>query len=415
MATYQITSEPIESTIIAYFDGRLSDHESAELLHRVSVSPEIRQMFQQHEALRQLANRAARNTVIPASLEESLFDRIEGNRSRRAVPMAFWNVRRVSMAVGAVGIVLAVLAGSLEFNTMKLTSSTQPNAVVRNTVMASTPSNIAASAAPVAPEFSITAETSTGTNAGIIAHSHTSARDISNQNIRSSQSAMPVIAPMEEAQSIALIPTPRTPVVARINMPGVGNTPIKSVDDLLASEQDSRFELGVATNYAEWNAPAGIPSSAQFFSNFSLRGGYNLDPNDQVGLVVSRETGGSVLNPRINSGFGFTNVTSTFLPQQETFEQLFYKRRQPFIVNNGLFYATAALSGGLYSNGTVVGASAGFEIPVGDHMITGVSVLVNRLHQYQTVQSYSGPVIFDGSSQYNFITGSFQYSISYRF
>ena len=104
---------PIEDTIIAYLDGRLNDADSAELLHRVSVSPEIRQMFQEHEALRQISYRAARNAVVSPELEESLFARIAAIKESRDVvaPVPFWSMPRISAMAGVTAIIaLALLA-----------------------------------------------------------------------------------------------------------------------------------------------------------------------------------------------------------------------------------------------------------------------------------------------------------------
>ncbi len=102
----------LKDTIIAYFDGRLNDTDGAELLHRVSVSPEIRQIFQEHEALRQVAYRAARNVTIPSSLEESLFQRITAMEKEESLPVGFWSSRRIATFAGVAVALFAVAVGS---------------------------------------------------------------------------------------------------------------------------------------------------------------------------------------------------------------------------------------------------------------------------------------------------------------
>src|SRR2546421_10782766 len=91
----------LEDKIIAYFDGSLSDADSAELLHRVSVSPEIRELFREHEMLRDLAHEAARSVTISPEIESSLFSRIEalsGNVVREK-PLLIFSRRTLVAAV----------------------------------------------------------------------------------------------------------------------------------------------------------------------------------------------------------------------------------------------------------------------------------------------------------------------------
>ncbi|HET6512918.1 MAG TPA: hypothetical protein VFH43_12040 [Candidatus Kapabacteria bacterium] len=121
--------ESIEDRIIAYFDGRLTDDESADLLHRVSVSPEIRRIFREHEMLREMAHTAQASTVVRPELEASIFSRIEAlaaaeqaplaepvaqekDRRKRAVPF-FWTRWRIGLAaaVGAFVLGTAVTLG----------------------------------------------------------------------------------------------------------------------------------------------------------------------------------------------------------------------------------------------------------------------------------------------------------------
>src|SRR5579872_1131284 len=106
---------PIEDTIIDYFDGRLNDAEGAELLHRVSVSPEIRAIFEEHDALRQMAVRAARNISIAPELEEAVFARVAALQEEERLPAGFWSLRRISVAAGVAAIFIAGIVGSLEF------------------------------------------------------------------------------------------------------------------------------------------------------------------------------------------------------------------------------------------------------------------------------------------------------------
>lgn len=110
----------LEDKIIAYFDGELSDADSAELLHRVSVSPEIRDLFREHEMLRGLAHEATRSAAIRPEIESSLFSKIEAIASKpsREKPMFIFS-RRTAMALA---LALILISGSLGYFVPKLFS-----------------------------------------------------------------------------------------------------------------------------------------------------------------------------------------------------------------------------------------------------------------------------------------------------
>src|ERR1700733_11166603 len=97
----------IEDTIVAYFDGRLNDSECAELLHRVSVSPEIREIFQEHEAMRLMSYRAMRNVTVSPELEDAVFARVAALEETRekVMPVAFWTLPKISAMAGAAALI----------------------------------------------------------------------------------------------------------------------------------------------------------------------------------------------------------------------------------------------------------------------------------------------------------------------
>src|SRR5438045_3870341 len=112
MKNYQI-----EDTVIAYLDGRLTDVEGAELLHRVSVSPEIREIYEQHELLRSMSFRAARNVSVAPELEDALFKRINAMQHEEKLPAGFWSMRKISTTAAVIAVALAGLLSSSEFRT----------------------------------------------------------------------------------------------------------------------------------------------------------------------------------------------------------------------------------------------------------------------------------------------------------
>lgn len=409
MSTYKISSEPIESQIIAYFDGKLSDHESAELMHRVSVSPEIRDLFQQHEALRGLAYRSARNISVPASLEESLFARISGTDREKALPLAFWNLRRISTVAAGFAVLLAMVASSLEFKNARWqsTNSVPASNVNENIAPVLEPSSDVAANAGSEVKFS---------SALIPARSYSTDRSNGNGSANDNPPASEnSIAVTEDAPAILLSPAPResSGEQARINMPGVGNQPIASLQTLASEVGNSPWEFSFATSASGFASPV-VTLSPQFISDFTLRGGYSLDANDEVGLSFSRTTAFANLNSVPSQQVGFIDVTRVFNNLPQYAEEIYYQRRDPIIINNALIYITERIAGGMYSNGSVIGADAGIEIPVSNHLLGGISVELNRLHQTNS-GTYSQPVIFEGPNIYNSFSGTIQYSMSYRF
>jgi len=64
-----------EETILNYMDGTLSEDESGELLHQLSVSPEKRVVLEQHIKLRELTAIAQKPTAVPQFLEANMAER----------------------------------------------------------------------------------------------------------------------------------------------------------------------------------------------------------------------------------------------------------------------------------------------------------------------------------------------------
>jgi anti-sigma factor RsiW len=212
---------PIEDTIIAYLDGHLNDTEGAELLHRVSVSPEIRQIFQEHEALRQVAFRAARNAAVPTELEESVFARVAAleNSRDRGLPVGFWSMPRISAMIGTVAIIaLALLApwraGETNLNSNhRVIAASQPAAPVG---IAQATSNLNAGS----PTASLPTESSnTTTHRNAVRESHSAS------NVSTLADNLPAAQPPQSISDPVIQIIPKPDESDRINIPTVGNSP----------------------------------------------------------------------------------------------------------------------------------------------------------------------------------------------
>ncbi len=402
MKNYDMTT-PIEDSVIAYFDGRLNDAEGAELLHRVSVSPEIRQVFQEHEAMRQLANRAVRNVAVPPALEEALFQRIAGMDRERILPPVFWSVRRISALAGVTAILLAGIVGSLEFRNGGARSlAGNPSTAM----MANPPLGYTANVAPEMPPFQAAAVTKARQISNATHTTH-----VTNVSHGSFSDAPPANLLSPDDQSIELLPASRSAAVAEITVPTAGHVTLESLRELAVLDQPYQFEVGISAQWSSFSVPAVVPTEP-LFSDFSLRVGYNLDVNDQLGVTLTRGTM-SGLALISTSGAGFTDVNGQFKMQQRYAGELFYQRREA--VDHGLFFVSGGIGGGFYSLGTLVSAEAGVEVPFGDRLMGGVSLVISRMHQNQPQQNSNEPVIFDGYNIYNSIAGRIEYSMAYRF
>jgi hypothetical protein len=97
-----------EEKILSYLDGSLTDNESAELLHSLSVSPEKRIVLEQHIQLRDIAASAQRPFAVPASVEEELAAKIpviaRYNREMATGIIASSAVRQNFIIRGAIAI-----------------------------------------------------------------------------------------------------------------------------------------------------------------------------------------------------------------------------------------------------------------------------------------------------------------------
>src|ERR1041385_6696915 len=70
-----------EERILDFLDGNLSAHEEEELLHRLAVSPERRNLLKQHLQMRELTFTLARRQYVPVPkvVTASLFTTLAAN------------------------------------------------------------------------------------------------------------------------------------------------------------------------------------------------------------------------------------------------------------------------------------------------------------------------------------------------
>jgi hypothetical protein len=403
----------IEDTIVAYFDGRLNDEDSAELLHRVSVSPEIREIFQEHEAIRVVAYRAARNVAVSPELEESVFARVAAlqEKSEKILPLAFWTLPRISAIAGAATLIAVGLFAP--WGTSDTNSSN--NSLVQGTEMTQVTQGTAMLDGSHVVENAIL-------NGRKFSNKIGSGNTLSSNNMNSIADANPVgVIPLQKQADASIEIIPQAAKADRINMPGIG-TPqptLRSLSSLPDADNAPMFEVGLATNLMSgFNEPADVPQT-QLLSEFAFRAAYNFDSRNQIGFRLTRVAFPELQTQPANLN-GYTLVTGTIGQSQPGFsEEIYYKYRLP--INDGLFYLTGSVGGGFYNLGSLLSGELGFEVPVSEKLIGGVSFILSRLHQNGSQEdvlnanALNGPVIYDGANVYNSLAGRFEYGMSYRF
>ena len=407
----------IEDTIVAYFDGRLNDEDSAELLHRVSVSPEIREIFQEHEEIRVVAYRAARNVSVSPELEESVFARIAAlqEKSEKVLPIAFWTLPRISAMAGAAALIaLGLLAPWRTSDTFVKPVNVPVSSLVQGTETTQVTQGTSALAvgSPVAETASLTGRKISKEIAG--------GNSSSRENVNSIASAIPVATiPVQVEPAPAIHIIPQAAKADRINMPTVGGMPttLRSLSGLPDRDNVHMFEFGLATNLmAGFSRPADAPQT-QILSEFALRAAYNFDSRNQIGFRLTRVAFPKLTTTPPAQFTGYALVTGALGQSQAGYsEEMFYKHRMP--VNDGLFYVTGSIGGGFYQLGTLLSGELGLEVPMSDKLIGGVSLILSRLHQNgseSAILSGNEPVIYDGPNVYNTLSGRIEYGMSYRF
>lgn len=387
---------PIEDTIIAYFDGRLNDSEGAELLHRVSVSPEIREIFEAHDALRQMAFRAARNISIPPELEEAVFARVAALQDEERLPVGFWSLRRISAVAGVAAIIIAGIVSSFEFQNVGTNNAGNHNVKdsyakeisIQHTIADARFENMQWIKHGVQPVYR--AAIMQG-NPEIPGDNLTVANDISSSAI--------TMHPMQAELG-----------VASIQLPSIGHGSFQTLRELPLDEAESKFEAGISSPMSGFSFPGSVPQQG-LFSDVTIRVAYNLGEKNQVGVRI---TDGSFAGVTPVAGVGYTHMA---MEEQHGYAgELFYRHREP--VMDGLFFVTGGAGGGFYSLGTLLSAELGIEVPFGERVLGGVSFVVSRMHQNgseSAILSSSTPVIYDGSNVFNSLNGSIEYALTYRF
>ncbi|MEI8134999.1 MAG: hypothetical protein WCH46_07990 [bacterium] len=425
----------IEDRIIEYFEGSLNDADSAELLHRVSVSPEIRDLFHQHEKLRETAHSAMNSAVISPSLEASIFAKVEAMASAKSRKKAVMVFSRQSAVVAALAIML--ISGSLGYFVPKYISDNKLAQVAALTQQS--PSQLLSTLGkPITNNLTslIPSTTSTSiekTGSAVIhsrrATSSQSDNQLSQVHNLSSASTQDVavgnnlmsknIAATEGSTTELISSNPALmPKTSQVSDLG-GNR--RSLQDLRYSDEQtaSTFEVGIQTS-----SGFTYPASATTISPFAdqrLSLGYHLTENNVVGLRVGSGLYQQLSEMSPTNDGGVVYMSRHIETKRNFNEELFYTHLFPISLG-APFLLEFTVDGGIIPNGYNIGLECGVRIPMNEHFMFDAAFALSRIHtnslsteQIVSSTQVTKPVVFESVDMQNTLNGRLHYGLLYRF
>jgi hypothetical protein len=441
---------PIEDTIISYFDGRLSDDESAELMHRVSISPEIRTVFREHKMLREMSAAAARNVSVRPEAESALFTRLAAlEREEKVVAPIFqakpagFAMRRMTLAAALLAVVLAGTALYYEITkpTTVIDRSVASAASVASGESASSATSSSVISAPSASNLGSavgqsTSSGSLGTTVLNTAEHNTAANITSKLNAhRMSSQSIAAHSINNRQQNGTLAPsTSNTIAEANVDLVGerISNVSPVASDRATIFEPDqsfrpsfrspdiaesySRFEVGIETATG-FNSPAD-QGSFMPFGEQRLHVGYMISPSDQVGVRITHATYQSLQDSRSGMAGVYASLDRTNTATWQLAKEAYYLHRFNF---GGALVFDASAGGGVIDQGWLATIEVGAKLPISSRLLAGVSFSLSRVHsnaptaQDLMEEETSVPVLLSGSDVHNTLNGRIQYGLSYRF
>jgi anti-sigma factor RsiW len=461
----------IEDKIIQYFDGTLSDSESAEVLHRVSISPEIRQIFSEHEQLRAFAQRAVSESAIAPEVEEKLLAHIsslaENSRMPKA-PIVFWNqtwfrVAAVVLIAAGVSVSAMYFSGRNAEQVGRTAQVATPPVNAQNSGVSGpaipavggpkVQENSAAVPAPQASQENGTHrsytsyETHTTYSPSPNEHQKLNIAQYETPSTNSVLSDLPAIvqpnpvlpeqgivppepAPIAESDIASIQPVTlyrhlrSTPLA--IGGDESANRTLGHIREPYPMEEPSApmFEVGLQTSTG-FSYPANGPS-VHPFADFRGSIAYLITQQNLVGFRLSN---GIFQLPSVSqtTSVGSSFTQSSLQSQRAISEELFYAHREMLSSASGLSIQ-GLVAGGLIPNGYTATVEMGFQIPLSSRLMTTIDFALTRVHsnapltstllEQQTPTSGDGVVIFapsQGSDIRNTINGRVQYGLAFRF
>jgi hypothetical protein len=420
----------IESSIIAYFDNRLSDAERVELLREVNESEDARRLFRQHEVLRSLVQRAQARTVVDADTENLLLSKI----SPKTVGRSFVSRPRIFQAIPGAKTFSGVLAGAAlilfgtyflapilgvnneknQFGGQQFSSRPLQSANDRSGNRIAIPQ----------PEI----EAGSKKHGSFAQTARLDARTLPTASLSDAPASSG--ASLSESASLAdaTFPTAST----------LGTAPLmecKMPDQRTANISDGRGSM------SEIHAlPSIEEATSERVNSFRLSLQADSPPiNDRHFGGISGTTAslGYFISPSdiISARFGYY-ASRLFPPISESQSPLTSGKNDDHFVNiisaglsiehqvmayDGRLIISGALGAGLQSHGNYVELNLSAVTPIGGNILTGIGVLVSHENLSTSAWTVQDPASPTGSSQWanlegkHFATAKIYYMVSYAF
>lgn len=468
--------ESIEDRIIAYFDGRLTDDESADLLHRVSVSPEIRRLFREHEMLREVARTAQATAVVRPEVESSLFARIEtiaaseathiassdaseAERKRRIIAPLFWTRWRLGLAAatGAFLIGAAITLGPELIGNddqandnqavIEREQSTAPRMQDQKNGTASeqapltspdkfeSPQEFAQESVTLTSKPNFTKQTGgdrkyqermltserpqfvgekVDTDNNKIAAEITFAVSSKHNNLVATSGIESFVMSERTINTVAI----QTGEPLKLG----GERGIAPVFHASAMQHDQgdRFELTIesSTGFAY---PASDPT-IEPFADTRLSFGYFFDSHNIVGIRATYGLFEVLPQPKEVITDAYTSISRNLETARLFNPGLYYTHREYGVLSDYI-NVDATVGAGYILDGYTVSGELGLRFPISSHFTSSVTFSLTRVHLdagsmeevMQSMDMINGPVIFEGSDVRNSLNGRIQYGFGYQF
>ncbi len=431
-----------EDTIIRYFDGELSDADAAELMHRASVSPEIRRVIREHEMLREMAQSASRAVMVSPALETKLFAHLStlvpAEPLRKEAAVFIIKRRTVGYASALLLLLGSVLVPLLS------SSSNEGNSGYRPQLTASSPSSqqplllasqnnnaIIDEHTSVNSTFAGTKNKDQSTSFGIKNESESHSSRVTAQSIYSvkgSATAQPVVSsniPYISGEQERNTPPiyELTSASARTNYEDIlssRSAPL-SFQSLRGNEDEyAKVEFSFQTA-SGFTSPADA-SPIKPFADERISMGYHLSGWDVVGARLGSGLFQQLSAPTRTERYGLTMISRTLETKRNFSGEAFYTRLVPLWFDTPLM-AQFSAEAGIIPDGYTFGAEAGLRLPISSSLMFDLSFALQSVHsnaptakEILAQESADGsPVLLQSSDVHRTLNGKFHYGILFTF
>jgi hypothetical protein len=402
----------IEDTIIAYFDHRLSDAESADLLHRVSTDPQSHQLFKQHEAVRTRINAASAGVVVFPRMDDNVMANIAAIQRQDGRKFAF--LRASTLMLGSA--VAAGLAIVFYLVTANVHTNSQAN-------LLKTPSAVAANAHPLqstteefASAVSSASQNNLSADQNVVSHGSTiRSTPISKHRVHTSpvldQETLPpesILASNVNStnESANVDPIPVTQVKSTLSATSGNISDFTPGPTLAANSFGTVNDLNPTFEFALQGATGSmIENDLRAFGGLRAQAGYFLTGSDLGGVRLT-----SSRLKRFPSTASTGSEKDGAYYSNELRGGVFLEHREPVL--DGRILILGALGAGISSLGNQLSADLGFLVPLNSRLSTGITFELSNDHYYTAVNYRPA---HDGPSGQNVIDGRLNYGMTYVF